>query len=420
MISNELKPGQLLFAKLEIDLDEVPIEKLAAYTAVKYYLTVEDEPPDDVTNLEQVKRYLQSFDHLCEMEAWEAASEILLSYTHTTTNQELRIQLRIWRYYRELASLYNRILGKLNSRWDAICLNGLGLVYYGLGEYTHAIEFYQQCLAIARATGDQYREGRALGNLGLTFYAMGQYHQAIKYTHQYLQKSRTIGDSQGEGNALGNLGIIYKALGKYHRAINYAQQHLDIARKIGDRLGEGNALGNLGTAHYPLGKYHQAIDYAQQHLDIARAIGDRLGEGNELANMGLAYHAIGEYTHAIALYQQRLTITQVIEDRQGEGETLCRLGATLIRLDLYSEALKALHTALEICNTTGNRSIQAEVQKVLAEAYQILGPRTLAIEYCNRALSIAAELGIPLVKECQELKEKLLSQKAYRGNTNDN
>ena len=36
--------------------------------------------------------------------------------------------------------------------------------------------------------------------------------------------------------------------------------------------------------------------------------------------------------------------------------------------------------------------------------------RTLALEYCDYALSIARELGIPLINECQELKEQLLSE----------
>ena len=66
-MTNSQTPGQLLFAKLEIDLDEVPIEQLAEYTAVEYYLAIEDDPPNDATNLDNVQRYLQSFDHLCDV-----------------------------------------------------------------------------------------------------------------------------------------------------------------------------------------------------------------------------------------------------------------------------------------------------------------------------------------------------------------
>lgn len=46
----------------------------------------------------------------------------------------------------------------------------------------------------------------------------------------------------------------------------------------------------------------------------------------------------------------------------------------------------------------------------MAKLYTNLGDRTLALEYCNHALSIATELGIPLAQECQALKEKLLTE----------
>ena len=57
--------GQLLFVKLGLNLDGVPLELLADYTAVEYYLTVEDESSPDATNLEKVRCYLESFEHLC-------------------------------------------------------------------------------------------------------------------------------------------------------------------------------------------------------------------------------------------------------------------------------------------------------------------------------------------------------------------
>jgi len=143
-------PGQLLFAKLGINLDEVPIEKLSDYTAVEYYLTVEDEPPQDATNLEKVRGYLEAFYHLSEVEDWEAASKILSIHLDTPTNENLHNQLGVWGYYQERIDLYNRLLYKLNLYWDSICLNGLGNTYDSLGEYVRAIEYHQQDLAIAQ------------------------------------------------------------------------------------------------------------------------------------------------------------------------------------------------------------------------------------------------------------------------------
>ena len=76
MNTNESKPGQLLFAKLEIDLDEVPIEELGDYTAVKYYLIIEDEPPPDTTNLDKVRRYLESLYYVCKVREWNLLKAI--------------------------------------------------------------------------------------------------------------------------------------------------------------------------------------------------------------------------------------------------------------------------------------------------------------------------------------------------------
>lgn len=283
-------PGQLLFAKLGINLDEVPIEQLSDYTAVEYYLTVEDEPPSDAANIEKVRRYLEAFHHLSELEAWARAREILSISLDTPINEELHGQLYIWGYYREQIELYSSLLGKLSSTLDIMFLRGLG--------------------------------------------------------------------------------VAYRLLAVYKQAIDYSQQSLALARKLGDQAGEGTALGNLGIAYDSLEEYDQAIEYYQQHLVIARSIGDRAGE----------------------------------------GRTLCNWGITLFKIERYSEALKYSQTALKIVSEIGDSSVEANTFYLLAKLHQKLGHRDLADKYGNQALAIAIELGIPLAKECQELKEKLLSE----------
>jgi tetratricopeptide (TPR) repeat protein len=77
------------------------------------------------------------------------------------------------------------------------------------------------------------------------------------------------------------------------------------------------------------------------------------------------------------------------------------------KLERYSDALNNWLSALEISQSTGNRSLEAEVLKNLAELYHQTKQHQLAQEYCEAALQIATELGIPLVKECEELLLKI-------------
>ena len=97
---------------------------------------------------------------------------------------------------------------------------------------------------------------------------------AIQFYEQCLTIAREVGDRRSEGNALGNLGSAYKSLGETRRAIQFYEQQLAIVREIGDRRGEGTALGNMSLVLGQLGERTQAIQYAEQALTIFEQIED--------------------------------------------------------------------------------------------------------------------------------------------------
>jgi tetratricopeptide (TPR) repeat protein len=55
----------------------------------------------------------------------------------------------------------------------------------------------------------------------------------------------------------------------------------------------------------------------------------------------------------------------------------------------------------------GNRDVEADTLKTLAELHYKIGQPEQAMEYCEKALALATELGIPIAEECQKLKEEL-------------
>ena len=71
--------------------------------------------------------------------------------------------------------------------------------------------------------------------------------------------------------------------------------------------------------------------------------------------------------------------------------------------------------ALEIFQEIGVRQGEAEAFKSLAELHQVLGEIEMAQQYCQQALTLATELGIPLAKECQKLKKELEEWGASEG-----
>jgi tetratricopeptide (TPR) repeat protein/DNA-binding Xre family transcriptional regulator len=348
-----------------------PICQQSKRQAANLWLT-DYSPLPNSRNLETVRGYLEAFDYYCDLEDWGKASEIFMNPIKDLPSQKrLHRQLDIWGEYTEEIRLCERLLGKSTPQVDVVCFKGIGDAFLDLSkcqaDYQETIEKYQNSLNIALKIGDRQGEGDAIGNLGVVYIRQGKYEEAEKCHKQRLVITDEIGDRSGNGIALRNLGVVYFRLGKYKDAIKTYQKALTVAREDGDFLEEGNALGSLGAVCHMQGEYLKAIQYCQQWLEIARTIGDR----------------------------------------KGERESLCNLGETQIKLKNYAEALRNLTMAQEICREINSPFTEAEVLKNLAELHQSLNHAAIARQYCQKALTLATDLGIPLVAECEALLKEI-------------
>ncbi|MGB3509740.1 MAG: tetratricopeptide repeat protein, partial [Microcoleaceae cyanobacterium] len=192
MKNNFKAEAQLLFKKLEINLDEVPFEQIDHYTSVKYFLTIEDEPSSESSNLEKVGRYLESFHHLCEVEDWERAGELIFTELKTSTQDSFVNQIGTWGYYQQQIDLYIKLLNKFPSDVDILFLLGLANAYSETGKYRTGIAYYQKGLAIAQSQKDRSVEGKILGGLGLCHHYLGEAQQAIQLQEKSLELARLV------------------------------------------------------------------------------------------------------------------------------------------------------------------------------------------------------------------------------------
>jgi tetratricopeptide (TPR) repeat protein len=324
-------------------------------------------PPPDAPNLETVRGYLEAFEHYCKVSDWDASEAILLTPLNSLGKVNIPRQLEFWGFYQEGIQVCQGILEKSSLDVDAICLKMLGNYHLHLGNYSKSIDYHERSLNIAQKISNRQMEGFALGNLGIVYYRLGQYKKAIEYHQQHLRITEEIDDISGKSRTLGNLGIAYYELGEYERAISCHQENLVISQEIGDRNGEAVSLGNLGDVYYALTNYFKALDLQSQKLTIAREICNQVTE----------------------LY------------------ALSGVGEALIKLSRYEEAFEVLKSTLKTCQETGQRFLEAKIFKLFSELNQALGEIETAQQYCQQALALATELGIPLKAECEALLAEL-------------
>ena len=156
------------------------------------------------------------------------------------------------------------------------------------GDFSKAIEYHGQHLAIAKEVGDRAGEGRAYGNLGIAYRSQGDFSQAITYHAQHQAIAKEVGDRAGEGKAYGNLGNAYQSQGDYAKAIEYHTQRLAIAKEVGDRAGEEMAYAHLGTGHMHLNEYVKAVAYFEAQHALATSLKLAHLQSDAALNMGVA------------------------------------------------------------------------------------------------------------------------------------
>ncbi|BAG05446.1 tetratricopeptide repeat protein [Microcystis aeruginosa] len=420
------------------------ILRSAHQLALDYYLAHLPVPPWE--SLEDLKEYLEAFYHAGELGEWQLAYDILdEDRGGEWKNKSVDSFLDLQGFYRKQADHYEQVIA--GSQREQVCyrnsLSYLGSCYRSLGQYEKAIAFNQQCLDISKEMEDwqgvaislgnlgfcykslgkydkaiayhqQYhdiseeigdRRGVAisLGNMGSCYYSLGQYEKAIAYHQQSLEISEEIGYRQGVASSLGNLGNCYKSLGQYEKAIFYHQQCHDISEAMGDRKGVAISLGNLGNCYYDLGQYEKAIDLYQQYHDISEKISFRQGVAISFGNLSNCYSSLGQYEKAIAYHQQSLDISEKIGDWQGVASSLHTIGSILLKLENYSEAESKIQASLVISQDIDYKYLIAYSLRVLAEIFHKTNRPELALSHCQEALKLCQELGIPLVKDCEEL-----------------
>lgn len=368
MSDNSKTPGKLLFEKLAINLDAVSFEELINYTAVEYFLTVEDEPSSDATKLDKVKRYLESFHHFCKVEDWKRANYILFSGFKNPSNQSLTTLLYSWGYHTERVELHNQLLGKLNDQVDAACLRNLGNSYMQLGHHEKTINLYQESLILARKIGDRRGEWSSLRVLSHFYYSRGDYSKAIEFYEHLLSLSEILEEPQGKGEAL---------------------------------------LALAGANHF-LGKAQEAIKLFDECLTYVQTLDNQPKKVYLLGTLANMLSFIQDYDKSIDCYKQSLSVAEIVNYQQ-IGGTLGNLGSTLIKLEKYSEALDVLFKAIEQLKRDGIRVGETRGLLNIAEVYYRLGNIDLALDYCNQSLEIATNIKIPLLlQQCQEFKERLI------------
>jgi CHAT domain-containing protein len=317
------------------------------------------------------------------------------------TLSHLGLLFRDMSQYPQAIEYFNKAIAlgsQLNDRvLEASSRNNLGLVYDDLGDYRRSIEEYNHALDLYHAAQSQLGTNPtiergisdAIGNIGGKHLLLGEYSEALRYYEQSLAMDERLQLKIGISQDLEDIGLCYVGLGRALEAIPQFDRAIKLASEAGLKKEEADSRKGKGSALLQLGKYNEALDQYRQALRVYEEAGlkQELIEG--LGDFGNLDLRLGDTASAEREFRRALEISKAINHPRGVTYNLIALGDLEWRRKRYDEAAALYKDALAKAAEANDRSATASAHLQLAVTYRELKRFEDAAAEIKPALEIA-------------------------------
>ena len=220
-------------------------------------------------------------------------------------------------------------------------INGLGMVQYGLENYTESLGYFKTCLEKA-GKDDLTGQADANNNIAYVLHLLGRDQEALEYGAAALVLFNQAGMYVGKLHTLHTLGAIQFALGNYDQAMTYLQEGLELARQNNSQLLELTYILEISR----IDQIHGKLDQAEKEILLALQTAEKI---NSLTNITLTHERLVEIYKEKQDYQSALehfeafhaTSKRIFNDKSDRRvknlEILHQVEITRKQADLYRE-----------------------------------------------------------------------------------
>ncbi|MBS1775118.1 MAG: tetratricopeptide repeat protein, partial [Bacteroidetes bacterium] len=276
-----------------------------------------------------------------------------------------------------VAEIFDTCMNIYNELGDQI---GIANVLYSTANYyftdeklEQALNYFQQTLKTARASGYESMEERSLGAIGVVYLYLADYPEAINYSKQALlmaERKKKIGDI---GYLSANLSYMSKIIGDFPQSIMYGLRAIEIARSRGDNHTLAAALINTGAAFMGIKQYKKGLTYLKEANEINKERGNYIDVTKSLQEIAKGNAYMGKMQEAIAIFNEAIALGEKIDYRAGVADNMIALASVYYETDSLDKCIDLNMRALLICNELKHEAGIAAAKMGLATAYLKLG-----------------------------------------------
>jgi CHAT domain-containing protein len=262
-------------------------------------------------------------------------------------------------------------------------LLGFGFVYCWLGEKQKALDSYQQALTLTRSAGDRGSEAVALVGIANALSNLGDRQKpdnstpadkrkALEYYRQCLSIARATGNRLTEVYALIGAGVASSALGEKQKALDYLNPALFLVNVARNQIGIGWTMYEKARVERDLGNLAEAHTLASRVLEIIESLRSRMISQDLRAQAG----AVVQEAYGLEMdILMRLHAADPSKNHLADALTVSERARARILLETLSESRADIQQGVDVSLLARERTVEAQLNAKEMTRIQMLGSK---------------------------------------------
>ena len=248
----------------------------------------------------------------------------------------------------------------------------LGSVCEDAGRLDEALRWYLMYKSFAERN-NPYEIGNALNLIGNVWFRLGDFSTAIEYYFKSLYFSQINNDKLAISSASNNIGNVYFSLDQYEDADRYYQNAIRLKLELKDYTELPSCLINAGNVKMLLDDYINAEAYFRRALQISLSQGNQFRALSSMVSLGVLFERLEQTDSAYHWFESVLTIIDRDQLSIEYIMTLRGMGSLELDAGNYPQAIQYLETALDLTRGAGLTDITTDILSLLSEATEKAG-----------------------------------------------
>jgi hypothetical protein len=262
-----------------------------------------------------------------------------------------------------------------------------------LGKLAESRAPNEKALEIARATGDEYHQIRALLIMSFLSYKSGDTEGGQQQAQQAIDLARRAGIDVLAASGLVDIGNALFEKGDNAGAEPYLRNAIEAAKRFQAVRVQARAELALGQVLEREGRAEEALAVAKRAVDDFQEVGDKNNAATAATPVSRMLRNQGDYPAAANLFRQQLQLAEQVKDEGSVALAAQGLGTVLLLQEQYPAALASFDRSAAVSHAIANQTQEGYSIASRADALWRLGMYREAGLALKDAEALAQRLG---------------------------